>query len=58
MNNGPVWMGDVEKHSVPVMKYDRINPPAEDIPERNEWDDPAEVDEIRIQARDEMKRLY
>lgn len=61
MNNGPVWMGGVEKHSVPVMKYDRIKPPADDIPERNEWDEPLEpppADELRTKARNEMQRLY
>lgn len=63
MNKDPVWMGGVEKHAVPPLKID-IKPqahPADDIPERNEWDElpePLTADELRAKARDEMKKLY
>lgn len=60
MKKEPVWMGGVEKHAVPPLKIG-IKPqahPADDIPERNEWDEPREADEFRAKARDEMKRLY
>lgn len=60
MNKDPVWMGGVEKHAVPPLKID-IKPqahPADDIPERNEWDEPREADDAAVEARKELKRLY